>query len=39
MSNFVIGTSAFPAWAGAVGSNDYFRTYRQACAFLADDLS
>ncbi len=31
-------TSAFPDWAGAVGSDDYFRTYRQACAFLAHDL-
>ena len=31
-------TSIFPTWAGVVGSADYFRTYRQVCAFLAHDL-
>jgi hypothetical protein len=29
----------FPAWMGAVGSREYFDNYREACAFLAQDLS
>ena len=30
--------SAFPDWAGALGSDAYLRTYREVCAFLAGDL-